>query len=104
MTGRARRPGGPRRGRAVRRVCALLAATGLAMVVVGCAGPSQGPPPEPVLGHGEQFAVGVFEPRAGRVGAPREGTLVVHEGGCLEYDNPFWPHCDGLIWPHPGVC
>ncbi|GAA4777064.1 diacylglycerol/lipid kinase family protein [Citricoccus nitrophenolicus] len=21
-----------------------------------------------------------------------------------EYDNPFWPHCDGLIWPHPGVC
>jgi hypothetical protein len=36
-----------------------------------------------VLGHGENFTVGVFDPRPGRVGAPREGTLVVHEGGCL---------------------
>ncbi|GAA1678186.1 hypothetical protein GCM10010977_29770 [Citricoccus zhacaiensis] len=83
MAGHARRHGGPRRARAVRRVCALLAATGLAVVVAGCAGPGQGQPPEPVLGHGEQFSVGVFEPRAGRVGAPRAGTLVVHEGGCL---------------------
>ena len=21
-----------------------------------------------------------------------------------ENDNPIWPHCDGLIWPHPGSC
>ncbi len=20
---------------------------------------------------------------------------------CCENDNPIWPHCDGLIWPHP---
>lgn len=79
----ARRPGGPRRGRAIRWACGLLAATGLAVMVAGCAEASQGLPPERVLGHGEQFMVGVFEPRAGRVGAPREGTLVVHEGGCL---------------------
>ena len=22
----------------------------------------------------------------------------------IENDNPIWPHCDGLIWPHPGSC
>ena len=21
-----------------------------------------------------------------------------------ENDNPIWPHCDGLIWPHLGSC
>ena len=22
----------------------------------------------------------------------------------FENDNPIWPHCDGLIWPHPCSC
>jgi hypothetical protein len=22
----------------------------------------------------------------------------------IENDNPIWPHCDGLIWPHLGSC
>ena len=36
---------------------------------------------------------------AGRAG----DTLVVTKLDRLarEYDNPIWPHCDGLTWPHP---
>jgi hypothetical protein len=52
-------------------------------VVAACAGASHGLPPQQVLRHDEQFMVGVFEPRDDRTGAPRQGTLVVHEGGCL---------------------
>jgi hypothetical protein len=39
-----------------------------------------------VLWHGEQFAVGTFEPQAAQArsaGTLREGTLVVDQGGCL---------------------
>jgi hypothetical protein len=83
VVGHTRRADGLRRGRAVRWACALLAATGLAVLVASCAAASQALPPQRVLGHGEQFTVGVFEPRAGEVGTLREGTLVVHEDGCL---------------------
>ena len=41
-------------------------------------------------------------PPAGRP-APyqRRGSPALHPG---ENDNPIWPHCDGLIWPHLGSC
>ena len=41
----------------------------------------------------------------------RRGFVPVHDRGRVltdlavcENDNPIWPHCDGLIWPHPGSC
>lgn len=32
------------------------------------------------------------------------GRLSERAALAIEYDNPFWPQCDDLIWPHPGVC
>ncbi len=37
-------------------------------------------------------------PRTGRRGRPRL------KGERIENDNPIWPHCDGLIWPHLRAC
>ncbi|MFC4950098.1 hypothetical protein ACFPFQ_42240, partial [Pseudonocardia sp. GCM10023141] len=31
-------------------------------------------------------------------------TRQLVDAGTFENDNPIWPHCDGLIWPHPGSC
>ena len=61
----------------------------------------------------------VYGPGRGRVGvryylhetaldrlaaAPENDSPAEIAGRENEYDNPFWPQCDDLIWPHPGVC
>ena len=53
-----------------------------------------------VGGAGTVAAAGVVGPRllADRLGLTNGLAQVV------ENDNPIWPHCDGLIWPHLGSC
>jgi hypothetical protein len=67
-------------------VAVTVAATGLAGVLTGCARAYHDPAQDRVLWHGEQFAVGTFEPHAAQArsaGTLREGTLVVDQSGCL---------------------
>jgi hypothetical protein len=62
-----------------------LAGLGVAVVVAGCVGADKSAPPQRILRHDGQFAVGTFNPpvaRAAGTAVSREGTLVVH-GGCL---------------------
>jgi hypothetical protein len=80
---RSRRGIGPR----IRGLLAVtVAATALAGVLTGCTRVDHNLAQDRVLWHGEQFAVGTFEPQAAQAhsaGTLREGTLVVDRGGCL---------------------
>jgi hypothetical protein len=91
--GRRSRGGvGPR----VRGLLAVtVAATGLAGVLTGCARADHHLAQDRVLWHGEQFAVGTFEPQAAHArsaGTLREGTLVVDQGGCLALQQSSTGH------------
>ena len=73
-------------------------------------------------GHRPRRATAPPLPQAGhRAGAPARAPLPAdrhqhpHRADRLarraaplprprENDNPIWPHCDGLIWPHLGSC